>query len=377
MITGDKASRIAALRQDADVGIINRENLQWLAAGYVNARKPWPFDTVIVDESAGFKSPDAIRWKALAWARPHIHRLVLLTGTPITNGHEDLWAQLYLIDKGQRLFPTVTAFRDYACTFDFKANKFTVRDEPMKQWIHDQIRDVVLPMRAEDWLDMPELLTIDVPVALPASARKAYDQMVKDFIIEVGEVGIEAVNTAAKAGKLAQIANGAVYDAEGAWHPIHDAKLEALEELIEAAGGEPVMVCYAFKHDLARIKARFPASSWRSVKEPGAVDAWNRGEVPILLLHAASAGEGLNLQDGGRHIVWFGPTYSLKDYKQTVARLWRQGQRNRVICHRLLGVDTIDYGIVDILNGKATGLAELMRDLLNKPVTVQPESLDG
>lgn len=374
-ILGTREQRISGLRADADVYVINRENVQWLCAGFLNAGRPWPFDTVIVDESTGFKSPDAVRWKALAWARPYIRRLVELTGTPLTNSHADLWSQIYLLDGGQRLFPTITAFRNYACKLDYASDKWVIAGQEMKQWVQDRVRDIVLPMRAKDWLDMPELLTIEVPVRLPDAARKLYDKMLDDLTIELrsGQIDITAVNSAVLVGKLAQISNGAIYDEDGAVHHIHDAKLDVLEDLIEAAGGESVMVAYRFKHDLARLTKRFPQAV--NVKAPGAIDAWNRGDIPILLLHSASAGHGLNLQDGGRHLIWFGPTYSLEEDKQTIARLWRQGQRNNVIVHRILGEDTVDYDILDILNGKDRDLAGLMADLLR--ATSRPEIRAG
>lgn len=362
-ITGSESDRVRAAQSPALVHLVNRENLAWLAARYVGRGKRWPYDCVVVDESGSFKSRDSRRWQALHWARKSIRRLILLTGTPVSNSHVDLWAQMALIDGGQRLFPTITAFRHHACREDVGAHRWLPKDDAAKRWIEAQVADVVLSMRATDWLDMPELLTIDVQVPLPERAMVAYREMVKEMQAEVAGEVITAANAGAKAGKLAQMAGGAVYDASGVPQQIHEAKLDALEDLVEGLGGEPTIVAYIYKHELTRLRARFPQG--RSSSEPGALDAWNRGEVPILWLQAGSDGYGLNLQDGGHHLIWYTLPYGkLDDYLQTIARLWRQGQRRGVVCHRLLAEKTIDAHVERILRLKGQDLADFMRAML-------------
>lgn len=363
VITGAEADRMRALKAPADVHLINRENVAWLAGMYARARKPWPFDCVVVDESGSFKNRDSTRWKALDWASRWIRRLVLLTGTPLSNSHVDIWAQMALIDRGKRLFPTISAFRHHACRKDHEGHRWLPKDDAAKRWVEQQVADVVLSMRAVDWLDMPELLVIDVPVPLPETARDAYREMVRKFQVELAGQTITAANAGAKAGKLAQMAGGAVYDEDGQARHVHDAKLEALDELIEGLGGEPAIVSYVYKHELGRLRARFPQG--RSSSEPGVIDAWNRGEVPILWLQAGSDGYGLNLQDGGRHLIWYTLPYGkLDDYLQTIARLWRQGQRRGVICHRLLAERTIDSHVEQVLKLKGADLADFMQAML-------------
>ena len=363
VITGSVADRVRAASSPAPVHLVNRENIAWLAANYARNRKPWPYDCVVIDESTSFKSRDARRWQAMAWASKWIQRMVLLTGTPISNSHADLWAQMLLIDGGKRLFPTISAFRHHACVENPHTGKWVPRDDAAKRWVESQVSDVVLSMRAADWLDMPDLLTIDVPVVLPQPAKVAYKEMVRLMQVELDGQTITAVNAGAKAGKLAQMAGGAVYDEDGMARQVHDAKLDALEELIEGLGGEPAIVSYVYKHELKRLQDRFPQG--RRSSDPGALDAWNRGEVPILWLQAGSDGYGLNLQDGGRHLIWYTLPYGkLDDYLQTVARLWRQGQKRSVICHRLLAEGTIDSHVERLLATKGADLAAFMQALL-------------
>ena len=367
-LTGNEPERVRGLQTHADIWLVNRENLKWLAGGYQRAGIRWPFDCVVIDESTSFKSQASKRWEAMAWARPMVRRIIELTGMPVTNSHMDLWAQLYLLDGGERLFPTITAYRDYAFDQNYNGYGWVLKGGDTAEWIHNRISDIVLPLRAADHIAMPELRVIDIPVPLPGSARVIYNKMLAEFTAEVenGET-VTAVNAAVKVGKLAQIANGFTYGEDGQIHDIHSAKLDALEELLEAAGTEPMMVCYTFKADLARLQKRFPHG--RSVNEKGAIDAWNRGEIKLLWLHPASAGHGLNLQDGGHHMVWYGLTYSLELYQQTIARLYRQGQKSMIVfIHRLMGEDTIDYGIAEVLSGKGTNLAMLMRALIDRQI---------
>ena len=362
-IVGAEVDRVRAANSPAPIHLVNRENVAWLAARYAAKRKPWPYDCVIVDESGSFKDRASRRWQALDWAKRWIRRLVLLTGTPLSNSHVDIWAQMALIDGGKRLFPTITAFRHHACKQDFDGQRWLPRDDAAKRWIEAQVADVVLSMRAKDWLQMPELLTIDVMVPLPEVAKARYREMARKMTVDLSGTTITAANAGVKAAKLAQMAGGAVYDEAGAAIDLHSAKLDALEDLIEGLGGEPTIVSYVYKHELKRLQARFPEG--RASSEPGVLDAWNRGEVPILWLQAGSDGYGLNLQDGGRHLIWYTLPYGkLDDYLQTIARLWRQGQQRGVICHRLLAEGTIDAHVERVLALKGQDLADFMRAMI-------------
>lgn len=359
-ITGTPKQRARALGARADVWLVNRENVVWLVK---TLGQRWPFDAVVIDESTSFKDSSTARWKALRKVRGLIRRMVLLTGTPISNGLLDLWAQLYLIDGGQRLGRTFTGFRDAWFSADYMGYKWTPKAGAQAA-IESRVADVVLTLRAEDWLQMPDKIEVDVPVELPPDVLRAYRTLEREGLLELAGGEVTAASAAALANKLAQAAAGCLYDEQRRGLVLHDAKLDALDELLEAAGG-PVLVAYSFRTDVDRIKARHQHA--REAREDGAIDAWNRGEVPLLLIHPASGGYGLNLQHGGRHLVWFGLTWSLEQYLQTNARLHRQGQRHTVIVHRLVCRGTIDQRIADLLAGKHTSLAALMRALAYLP----------
>jgi SNF2 family DNA or RNA helicase len=358
-VLGTARERLRALDTPADVHVINRENLPWLV---VHCGADWPFDLVVIDESTSFKDRSTQRWKALRKVLPSIARVLLLSGTPAPNSLLDLWAQIYLIDRGARLGRSFTAFRERWFESDFMGYTWALR-AGSETAIHALVDDVMLSMRAEDWLDLPERIDVTVPLSLPPLAAQRYRTLQRDYLLELPAGEISAPNAAALVNKLLQAANGTVYDAGGTWHHLHDAKLDALEDLIEAAG-EPVLVAYQYRADLDRLLTRFPQA--KEVRWPGVIDAWNRREVPVLLAHPASAGHGLNLQAGGRHVIWFGLTWSLEQYLQFNARLHRQGQTGRVIVHHLVAQDTADALVMAALTRKAVNLNALL-DALREP----------
>jgi len=357
-VLGTERQRKEALRAKADVYVVNRENVVWLC-GYYGAA--FPFDMVVIDELSSFKSSKAQRFKTLRMSRPYASRVVGLTGTPAPNSLIDLWPQLYLLDQGARLEKTAGAYRaryfspgrtNGQIVFDYRLRGGS------EQAIYARISDICISMSAEDYLDVPERIDNVVEVALDAKARASYDELVRRLVLSLPEGDIDAVNAAALSTKLLQLSNGAVYGDDARVVKIHDEKLAALSEIVEAAQGRPVLVFHWFKHDAARIKAAFPAA--RELKGAGDIDAWNRGEVPLLLAHPASAGHGLNLQEGGSLIVWFGLTWSLELYQQANARLHRQGQRETVVVHHLVCKGTIDEDVMAALSRKEAGQAALM-----------------
>jgi hypothetical protein len=288
-LTGDRDERIANLAKDADVWVINRENLKWLVLAYTGAKRPWPFDCVVVDESTSFKNPDSERFKALRAVRKKggVRRMILLTGTPITNSYHDLWSQIFLLDLGQRLFPTLTAFRNYAFDKDYVGHGYTIKGEPEKIWVRERVHDLVLAMRAGDFIQMPELRVIDVPVSLPPDAEALYRRMEAAAIATLdNNAVVDAANGGVLVNKLAQIANGVIYDEDGEWHPVHNVKIEALDEIVEASGGEPLMVVYHYRADLARLTARYPQA--RDAKKAG-VKVKDIAAAPAAQLSAEAA----------------------------------------------------------------------------------------
>lgn len=355
-ILGTQRQRLKALDADADVYVINRENVEWLVTHY--GRK-WPFDMLIIDELSSFKSSASRRFRALKKVRPLIKRVVGLTGTPAPNGLIDLWPQIYLLDRGERLGQTITGYR----TRYFIPGRR--RDHIVFEWIpvseeaiYKKISDICISMKAADWLEMPERIDRTVKVTLPAKAKAAYKQLEREYLLPFSDGDITASTAAVLTGKLLQLANGAVYDEDSKVREIHDAKLEALADVIEAANGRPVLVFYTYRHDLERIRRRFTV---RTLDSPKDIDDWNAGRIPILLTHPASAGHGLNLQAGGNIIVWFGLPHSLELYEQANARLHRQGQKNKVIIHHLVTEQTIDENVMRALARKSITQNDLMR----------------
>lgn len=349
---GSAAKRDAALKQQAFITIINRENTKWLVDRY--GKKRWPFDCIVIDELSSFKSSKSQRFRALKRIRPFVRRVIGLTGTPAANGYLDLWAEAYLLDGGQALGRTLTGYRDQYFT-PGRRNGMVIYDWDLRpgarEQIHRRLEPITVSMKAEDYLDLPEMQTIEKTVSLSDAALKKYRQMERDLLLEVDGETIDAVNAAALTTKLLQISSGAVYDEDGRVVPLHDEKLEALDELVEAAGGENLLVFYAYRHELDRLKARYPQAV--DIKEPDAIRRWKAGEIRMLLAHPASAGHGLNLQSGGHVAIWYSLTTSLELYQQACKRLHRQGQDKPVINYLLLSKDTYDEVVYhDILQSK-------------------------
>ena len=357
-ILGSKAQREKALKADADLYVINRENIEWLVS---ETGSDWMFDTVVIDELSSFKSHSAKRFKALRRVRPMINRIIGLTGTPAPNGLLDLWAQIYLLDQGERLGKTVTGYRERYFTAGSRSG-YVVYDwkqkEESEEAVYEKISDICVSMKSQDWLDMPERIDNIVPVKLDEVSRAKYKQMEKDMLIPMLDADIVANTAAVLSNKLLQLANGAAYDEKKGVREIHNAKLDALEDILEAANGNPVLIFYAYKHDLSRIQARFKQAKTLGGSED--IAAWNNGKIPVLLAHPASAGHGLNLQAGGNIIVWFGLTWSLEQYQQANARLHRQGQQKSVIIHHLVAEGTMDEEVMEALEAKASGQDALM-----------------
>jgi SNF2 family DNA or RNA helicase len=360
--TGAEKTRRAALALDADVYVINRENVPWLVEKY---GAKWPFDVVVIDESSSFKSADSKRFKALRKMLPHIEGMVLLTGTPSPNGLLDLWAQMYLVDFGQRLGRTMTGYKQRFFEADYWGRKFDLRPGSADK-IHELLSDKVVHMSAEDYLDMPARIDLSIGVDLPADAREKYLDFERTMLAEVDDHEIEATTAAVLANKLLQYANGALYtDGLGSWAETHAAKLDALSEVIEDNSGETVLVAYNYKSDLERLCARFPQARILDKKQE-TIEAWNRGEIPLLLAHPASAGHGLNLQNGGALCVWFGLNWSLEYYQQFNARLHRQGQTRPVRIAHIVANDTIDQRVLAVLRNKDATQKNLLDALKQK-----------
>lgn len=353
-VLGDAKERLVALQRQADIWVINRENVAWLVEQYRNA---WPFDMVVLDESSSFKNRSAKRFKALAKVRPHIRRMVALTGTPSPNGLMDLWAQIYLLDGGERLEKRFIGFRDRYFDPGWRSSTGIVYQwkpkETAEKQILQRISDLCISMRSEDYLELPELVYQDIPVCLDQKASDTYRTMERDMVLSLDESEITATSAAALTGKLLQLANGAVYDADGSWHELHTCKLEMLQELIEQLHGQHALIFYQFQHDRERIVEVLKDRA-RLMKTDEDIQAWNRGEVELLLAHPASAGYGLNLQRGGRHVIWYGLTWNLELYQQANKRLHRQGQKDTVFVHHLIAEGTADEDVKQVLQRKAT-----------------------
>jgi SNF2 family DNA or RNA helicase len=353
---GSTVERLEALRTKADMYIINRENVQWLIE---ESAIPFDFDMVVVDELSSFKNHRSKRFRALMKRRPVIRRIVGLTGTPASNGLIDLWAQFKLLDKGVRLGRFITSYRDAYFTPDKRNGQivFSYKIAPgAEEKIYRAIEDITISMKATDHIKMPELVSSEYRVTLSDEERSAYEKLRKDLVLDSSGGQVTAANAASLSGKLLQLANGAVYTDEGSTITLHNRKLDVLEDLIEAANGQSVLVAYWFKHDLERIIRRLEklGVSFSTLDSSESIRVWNEGNLPVGLIHPASAGHGLNLQGGGNCLIWFGLTWSLELYQQTVARLWRQGQQSEtVVVQHLITEKTIDERIMKVLSGKA------------------------
>lgn len=355
---GTKQDRLAALAKSAMVTIINRENIPWLIGQLGSS---WPFDMVIIDELSSFKNHRAKRFTALVKMRPHVKRWVGLTGTPASNGLMDVWAQFRLLDGGQRLGRFITRYRERWFVPDKRNGMQVFTYKPRagaEDEIYGAIGDMTLSMRTTDHLQLPELTVTTMPVVLEPKERRVYEQLKADLVLELDGATIDAANAAALSGKLLQLASGAIYTGDGEWTAVHERKLDALEDLIEAANGNPLLVAYWFTHDRERIVSRFPQA--RELKTSADIEAWNRGEVTFGLIHPASAGHGLNLQSGGHLLVWFSLTWSLELYQQTNARLYRQGQSEPVTITHLVAEGTLDEAVLKALDAKDATQAALI-----------------
>lgn len=366
LVLGSAQKRVAALETEADVYIINRENVTWLVEYY---GQNWPFDMVVIDESSSFKNHQAKRFKSLKMVRGKINRIVELTGTPCSRSLMDLWAQVYLLDRGKRLGRTISSYRDAFFVPD-KRNQTTIftyapRDGAEEQ-IYEAIADICVSMKSEDYLSLPELMYEDVPVVLDTVSQKAYKQLERDALLQVAEDEVVTAGTAAVlSGKLLQLCNGAVYNENGGVTEVHDCKIEALLETVEQLGGQHALICYNFKHDLDRLlNALRPLGLNVQVYHgKDEEDAWNAGEIDLLLIQPASCGYGLNLQQGGHHVIWFGLTWSLELYQQTNKRLHRQGQPCPVIVHHLVVKGGVDEDVIKALSRKEDTQESLMQAL--------------
>ena len=355
---GTETERKAALREKVQVYLINRENVPWLVQ---KSGIPFDFDMVVVDELSSFKSHQAKRFKSLMKVRPTVKRMVGLTGTPSSNGLMDLWAQFRLLDLGKRLGRFIGNYRATYFEPDKRNSQMVFSYKPKKgaeEAIYRQISDITISMKNTDYLQLPELVVNEVVVKLSEAEQKQYRTMKEEMVLSLQGRDIDAVNAAALAGKLLQMANGAVYDEDGKTVLLHERKLDALEDLLEAANGKPVLIAYWFKHDLERIRKRFAVEV---LDTADSIRRWNQGLISVGVIHPAAAGHGLNLQDGGSNLIWFGLTWSLELYQQTNARLWRQGQNETVVVHHIITKDTIDENVMAALLKKDAGQAALLQ----------------
>lgn len=360
---GTPQERRAAILQGADITILNRENVPWLIE---SSGLPFDYDMVVIDELSSFKNWQAKRFKSLMKVRPRVRRIVGLTGTPSSNGLMDLFAQFRLLDMGERLGRFIGQYRTNYFRPDKRNGEIIYSYRPLpgaEEAIYQRISDITISMRATDHLQMPELVSTRYEVTLSEAERRRYDELKRDLVLQLPDGEVTAANAASLTNKLSQMANGAIYDDEGSAIRIHDRKLDALEDIIEAANGRPILIAYWFRHDLTRIRKRLEALKveYAQISSPGSIEMWNRGEFAVGLIHPASAGHGLNLQSGGSHLVWFGLTWSLELYQQTNARLWRQGQSAQtVVIQHLVAKGTVDEQIMRALETKDTTQAELI-----------------
>ena len=355
VVVGNAEERKAALAKEADLYVINREMVLWLVeqSGY-----QFDFDTVVIDELSSFKNHQSKRFKALMKVRPRVKRIIALTGTPSSNGLMDLWAEFRLLDMGERLGRYITQYRTKYFMPDKRNAQIVFSYKPLpgaEEQIYDKISDITISMKAADFLPMPERIESEYPVYLSEEEREKYDVLKQELVLQLPGEEITAANAASLSGKLSQLANGAIYTEEKEVITVHDRKLDALEDIIEAAAGKPILVAYWFQHDLQRITERLESLkvSYARISSPGSIELWNRGEFAVGLIHPASAGHGLNLQEGGSTLVWFGLTWSLELYQQTNARLWRQGQKSStVVIQHIVAKDTVDERILKALTEK-------------------------
>ncbi len=359
LIVGTVKERTTAINSNSCIYVVNRENVKWLIEYYEKNGLRWDFQMIVIDELSSFKNYQSQRFKWLRKVRPFVKHWVGLTGTPTSNGLMDLWSEIGILDGGERLGRFIGRFRESY----FKPSSmnpstgvvFAYTPRPgAEQQIYDKISDITISMKALDYLDMPECIFVDHDVEMNTAERKLYDQLKHDLIIPLEDGDIDAANAASLSNKLLQMANGAVYDENKEVRVIHQRKLEMLEDLIESANGQPVLIAYWFKHDKQRIMEHLSACGYapRDMKDSADITDWNKGTIPVALIHPASAGHGLNIQSGGHILVWYGLTWSLELYQQTNARLWRQGQKNTVTIHHIICKNTVDEDVLSALANK-------------------------
>ena len=352
---GNEAERKAALLASADIYVINRENVQWLVE---DSKLPFDYDAIVIDELSSFKNYQAKRFRALMKVRPKVSRIIGLTGTPSSNGLMDLWAEFRVLDMGQRLGRFITAYQNNYFQPDKRNGQVIFSYKPLpgaEQAIYKQIGDITISMKSTDYLPMPDLVSSEFTVHLSETEASRYEKLKQELVLQLPDGDITAANAASLSNKLCQMANGAIYDDNGEVITVHDQKLDALEDIIEAAGGKPVLVAYWYKHDLKRIEERLHKLHvpFSRLDTSDSIKRWNTGQLPVGLIHPASAGHGLNLQSGGSCLVWFGLTWSLELYQQTNARLWRQGQTAKtVVVQHIVTKGTIDERILKALRAK-------------------------
>ena len=359
VIVGDLKTRKAAVSASAQVYIINRETVKWLVEYYDKNGLRWDFDCVVIDELSSFKNYQSQRFKWLRKVRPFVKRWIGLTGTPTSNCLMDLFSEIGILDGGERLGRFIGRFRESY----FKPGSmnpstgvvFSYIPRPgAEERIYERISDITISMKALDYLNLPECIYVNHEVEMSPSEQRFYDQLKRDLIIPTEDGDIDAANAASLSNKLLQMSNGAVYDENKAARFIHSRKLDMLEDLIEAANGQPVLIAYWFKHDRTRIIEHLTAAGYvpRDIKAIEDIVAWNNGSIPVALIHPASAGHGLNIQSGGHILIWFGLTWSLELYQQTNARLWRQGQQETVTIHHIVTKNTVDEDVLAALASK-------------------------
>lgn len=362
MVLGSQTSRMRALNTNADIYVINRENVPWLVEYY---NHNWPFDMVIIDELSNFKSHSAKRFKALKLVRNRITRLVGLTGTPRPNTSQDLWAQIYLLDQGERLGKTITQFRNRWLD-SFQITNTGMRDYTAKPGAEDliarQISDICISMSADDYLQLPDIIYNDIPVGLDKKSEAKYKKLEKEMLLQIDpETVVSAPSAISLSNKLLQLCNGAIYDEDRQVHEIHDCKIEVLLETLEKLNSQSALVFYNYKHDRDRILKVLPGA--RELKTPQDQEDWNNGKIKVLLAHPQSAAYGLNLQEGGNHVIWFGLSWSLELYQQANKRLHRQGQKNKVFIHHLAVVGGRDEDVLKALQDKDNAQQALLDSL--------------
>lgn len=369
LIVGSKKERISALKKKADIYLISRDNIAWLCGEFGGSSLP--FDMLVLDELSSFKNPKSVRFKALRAVQPSFKRIVGLTGTPAPNSLIDLWSQMYLLDRGERLGKYITRFREDYFRPGLSSGNVVYKYNLQKggeELIHDKIKDICISMKTKDYLELPERIDNIIEVKFTEDLQKKYNDFEKEKVLELfenpenpdGEEAVSAVNAAALSNKLLQFANGAVYDEDRKVHNIHDLKIDVVKELVEDLNGEPVLIAWAYRHDLEKLKKALAKYDPVELKDKGALDKWNKGEVKVMLTHPASGGHGLNLQRGGNHVIWFGQTWSLELEQQFNARLHRQGQTKNVIIHKIVASKTIDMDVIAAQENKSRKQNALM-----------------